>query len=536
MSLDPHRESVKRLLLPWNRDGAPGVAVSVTVDGAVITQVAIGRADLEQGTLIDRNSVFEAASVSKQFTAFAILLLEQDGLLSIDEPVAKHLPEMARFAPITLRQLMTHTHGLRDGFTMLTAAGWREEDFLANEQVFDIIVAQSRLNFAPGTAFQYNNSGYLLLAEIVRRVSGRSLADFCNDRIFKPLGMTRTRFQTNIGDIVPGRVQSYDVSEGRYRREVLSSIVSGPSGLLTTVADLSRWALNLESGALGGTALLRRMEAQARLPGGKTSYYALGQEFHAYRGLRTWSHGGRDAGFRSFLLRVPDERFSVAILANRDDVDAAAIAYQIADIYLSNRPAYRSETIDAGQPTSEDLAAYAGSYELYPGIIFDLRREGNRLLFASMGQGAPVPLPALSRRAFQLDADRHLSLVFDAPVNGRSPRLAYTIGLNGSLPAQRIELAPFDVRNVVLGDFPGRYASRELRTEYVVVEDAGSLVIRHPRRPAIRLRAYQRDMFMAVDDTPARLHFIRSASGQVTGFNLSVPLAENIEFQRAIGN
>ena len=530
---DSSRQAVERLLQPWNRPDAPGVAVSVTVDGTIAAQLAIGEADLEQGAMIGPHSVFEAASISKQFTAFAVLLLEQDGLLALDDPVSKYLPEMARFDPITLRQLMTHTSGLRDGFTLLTAAGWREEDFFANEQVFDMIVGQKQLNFAPGTAFQYDNSGYALLAEVVRRVSGFSLADFCEARIFEPLGMRHTRFQTDIADIVPARVHSYDVRKDGYRREVLNSVVSGPSGLLTSVGDLSRWALNLETGTLGGPALLRRMEEQAQLPGGATIYYALGQEFHAYKGLRSWSHGGRDAGFRSFLLRVPDQRFSVAILANRDDVDAAEIAYRIADIYLADRAVYRPAPVDESRPSPEDLAAYAGDYQLYPGVIFNLRKDGNRLLFTHMGQSEPVTLPALSRREFQLDAARHLSLVFDLPVKGRSPGLAYTIGLNGSLPAPRIELAPLPAPGGSLGDFTGRYFSRELRTEYLIVVDGGALLIRHPRRPTIRLRAYQRDMFMAIDGTPAQLRFLRSASGQVTGFSLSVPLAENIGFERA---
>ena len=527
------RRAVERLLQPWNSEGAPGVAVSVSLNGSPAVQLSVGQANLEQRTLIGPGSAFETASLSKQFTAFAVLLLEQDGRLSIDDPVTKYLPEMARFKAITLRHLLTHTSGLRDGLTMLTAAGWREEDFFSNEQVLDTVFAQTRLNFEPGTAYQYNNSGYLLLAEIVRRVSGRSLAAFCADRMFKPLGMTRSRFQGDIADIIPERVESYRVRKGQYRREVLSSVLAGPTGLLTTIDDLSRWARNFETGAVGGQALLRRMEERPRLPGGETSFYAFGQEFHVYKGLRTWSHGGREAGFRSFLLRIPDEQFSVAVLANRNDIDAAGLAYRIADIYLSGRSSYRPDPADTSVPEASELTAYAGNYELYPGIIFQLRKQGGGLSFTHMGRGKPELLPALSRSAFELDASSNLSLVFDPPVKGHSNGVAYRVGLNGSLPARRIELAPFDASGVALADFAGRYASRELRTEYQIALDSGSLVIRHPRRPVIRLLAYQKDMFMAVDETPARLHFRRDASGQITGFDLSVPLAENIAFAKA---
>lgn len=531
-SFDARAARVAALLEPWNRPDAPGLAISVTLDGALVLQRAAGSSDLEQGMAITPASVFQAASVSKQFTAYAVLLLEQQGRLSIDDPIARYIPEVMPLGPVTLRQLMTHTGGVRDTDTLMSAAGWRQEDLETNQQALDMTYAQRGLNFPPGSRFQYTNGGYLLLAEVVRRVSGQSFADFCRERIFAPLGMTSTRFEEDLAEAIPGRVQSYDVRGTRYRREILTSTITGPTGLLTTAGDLSRWALSFEPGGGGNHAVQQRMEEQGRLADGTQNYYALGQEFHIYRGLRTWSHGGRDAGFRSFVLRVPGQRFSVTILANRDDVDAAELAYRIADIYLSDHPAYREPPVDTARPTAEDLAAYAGTYELFPSLVFSLRRDGDRLMFKQLGDDDETALPALSRREFELDPRRHLSLVFATPVSGRSPNLAYKVGLNGMLTARRVDLLPMTANEVRPDDYVGRYSSRELGTDYRIVRDGSSLILRHPRFPPTVLRPYQRDAFTLRGEFLGRMDFERSASGQVSGFRLSVPVADDVRFER----
>lgn len=527
---DDRAAAVSKLLHSVAGPGQPGLAVAVLKDGGVAVRAVAGLADLEQATAITDTTVFHAASLSKQFTAFAVLLLEQDGKLSIDDPVSTYLPDTGRWPPITLRRLMDHTNGLRDLGVLLAMAGWRSEDLITDQQALDMVMAQNGLNFQPGAAFQYNNSGYVLLAEVVRRVSGQSLAAFCQERIFGPLGMTRTHFQDDVAMIEAGRAQSYAPIRGGFSRQVLNYAYIGPTGLQTTAEDLLRWAANFESGAVGGPAVFQRMEAVGRLNDGTESFYpyALGQERHVRNGRLVWSHGGRDAGFRSFLLRAPGERLAVSVLSNRSDVDASALAYRIADIYL---PPSTSPTEPAQIPTPGDLAAYAGDYELFPGLILHFSTDGDRL-FVSVGGQEPAALPPLSGRRFELDARAATSVVFDPPSAGKSPGLKYVLGLNGALSAARVDLAPFSPETVRPEDYVGRYHSEELSTDYVFEIDEGELVARHPRRPPIRMRAYQPDTFSGAGGPLSRVRFQRDGRGRVTGFELSGPVAEGVVFTR----
>jgi CubicO group peptidase (beta-lactamase class C family) len=526
--------AMRALLAPWDRTGGPGAQVVITLDGAPAARVAVGGADLEQGRAVTPTTAFHAASLSKQVTAFAVLLLEEDGALSVDDPLARHVPEAAHLGPITLRQLLNHTSGLRDQWTLLGAAGWRNEDLVTDEQALRMVLAQRGGNFAPGTAYQYNNSGYTLLAEVVRRRSGMSLAAFAKKRIFEPLGMTRTRFIDDASVLVPERASSYRRTEAGFAREPLNYATAGPTGLVTTAEDLTRWAANFESRRIGARRALDRMAEQGVLSDGTVNTYAMGQERRPYKGLDTWSHGGRDAGFRSFLLRVPAERFSVAVLSNDADFDSAKIAFAVADVYLKDRSAYRvSPPRRRTTPSAAQLKAYAGDYELFPGLIFSFRVDGRRLLL-SVGGGEPSELPATSDRTFVLNPDRDLAIEFPSMTSGKAPRLSYRVGLHGALPAPRVELKPLPANPTPLREFVGRYHSPELATEYTLAVEGDQLVATHPRRPAIPLRLYQPDTFSSGEFFFQRLAFERDGSGRATGFKLSGTNAENVRFVRSV--
>ena len=524
--------AVRALLAPWDRPGMPGAAVSITLDGKVVQHEEAGAADLEQNTPITPASVFHIASVSKQFAAFAILLLEQDGKLSIDDPLSRYLPEATRWAPMTLRQLLNHTAGVRDFGTLMPAAGWRGEDLITDGQVLRMVLRQRGGNFAPGAAYQYNNTDYALLGEVVRRVSGKPLREFCDERIFRPLGMRDTRFADEVESFVPHRVPSWQSSGEGYVRAVLSSATTGSTGLLTTAADLSRWALNFETHVVGNAALFARMQEQGRLTDGTINFYALGQERHAWRGLDTWSHGGRDAGYRAFLLRVPGERFSVAVVANANDVDTSEIAYGIAERYLSHRPGYRAPAPDNGRPNRRQLAAYAGDYELFPGYFFRIGTDGRRLLVSTLDDTKPEELPALASNRFLLSGKFNQVLEFPGHGKGPPDRLHFVIGQYGRIDAPRVKLAAFDPAGVHADEFIGRYHSDELDTDYVLTVEDGRLRVSHSRWPTATLQPYQRDLFRSSAWFLQRIAFRRDGSGRVTGFLLSGPIAENIVFER----
>jgi CubicO group peptidase (beta-lactamase class C family) len=336
-----------------------------------------GMANLEHGVPIRPDTVFDIASVSKQFGAMAVALLEAEGRLSLDDDVRKHIPELPDFGRrITIRHLVHHTSGIRDWPGTLGIGGWNFQDVISFEQILRMAYHQRDLNFAPGDVYAYSNTGYNLLAEIVARVSGRSFRQFTGERIFRPLGMADTHFHDDHTEVVPRRAESYRPGpDGRPRHVVNSLTALGSSSLFTTVNDVAKWIANFhgDAPAVGGPAVIARLHEQGVLNSGERIAYAFGQSVGQYRGARTVSHTGSWAGYRSVLTRFPEQGFAVAILANTADMNPAAIANQIADIYLADAlgpaPAAGAGRRGGGpaagtpwRPTTAEFEAYAGVY------------------------------------------------------------------------------------------------------------------------------------------------------------------------------
>ncbi len=278
----------------WSKPATPGAAVAVVEHGKIVFEKGYGIANLEYDIPITPDTIFHVASVSKQFTAMAVVLLELDGKLSIDEDVHKYLPELPEYGhKITLRNLLQHTSGIRDQWQTLATSGWSLEDVITQDQILRMLFRQTELNFPPGSKHLCSNSGFTLLAEIVRRVSCKRMPDFCEERIFRPLGMTRTHFHIDLHSVVHGRAYSYFQEKGGYRNAPLNYANAGATSLFTTAGDLARWLDNFRSHKVGGAAGVARLQE-------------LGVALGSYRGLRTISHGGADAGFRSNVEWFPD--------------------------------------------------------------------------------------------------------------------------------------------------------------------------------------------------------------------------------------
>ncbi|HOD10164.1 MAG TPA: serine hydrolase domain-containing protein, partial [Flavobacterium sp.] len=289
-------DAVDQLIAKYAKPNEPGIAVSVIKDGAIVYKKGVGIANLEYGIPITTSTVFHVASVSKQFTVFSILLLEQDGKLSLDDDIRKYLPEMPNYGnPITLRNLANHTSGIRDNTDLAYLIGTTENDLFSNEQAVKLITSQKGLNFIPGEEFEYCNSGYILLAEIVKRVSGQSFSEFTETRIFKPLKMKNSVFLDNPEMIVKNKAYSY-FKQDTYYKSLLNFSFVGSTGLNTTVEDLSLWALNFENKTIGNNIIFDKMNKKSQLNSGEIINYALGQETKNYKGLNVLFHGGGDAG------------------------------------------------------------------------------------------------------------------------------------------------------------------------------------------------------------------------------------------------
>jgi len=352
----------------------PGCAVGVGLDGRPALQRAYGMADLERDVPNAAGTIFEAGSVSKQFTAAAVLLLARDGKLSLDDAVRKYIPELPDYGvPLTIRHMLTHTSGLRDWGEVAGIGGWpRGRRVHTHAHVLDIVSRQKALNFTPGTDWSYSNTGYNLAAIIVSRVSGQTFADFSRDRLFRPLGMTHTSWRDDYTRIVKGRAVAYDSTPDGYHEDMPFENVYGNGGLLTTVGDLLRWNENFVTPAVGDAAFIKEEQTPGRFTDGRAHDYALGLYVRPWRGVPEVSHSGSTAGYRAFLARYPDQHLSVAVLCNAGDANATQYAHAVAEAYLGGvlKPAAAPAGggRGAGQGTPEfqadaaDVASYPGRY------------------------------------------------------------------------------------------------------------------------------------------------------------------------------
>jgi CubicO group peptidase (beta-lactamase class C family) len=368
----PTAARVDPIFARWNAS-TPGCAVGVGVDGAPVLERAFGMADLERDVANTADTIFEAGSVSKQFTAAAVLLLARDGKLSLDDPVRKYIPELPDYhVPLTIRHMLTHTSGLRDWGEVAGIAGWpRGRRVHTHAHVLDIVSRQTALNFTPGTDWSYSNTGYNLAAIIVSRVSGQSFADFSRDRIFTPLGMSHTSWRDDYARIVKHRAIAYESSGDGYREEMPFEDVYGNGGLLTTVGDLLRWNENFVSPKVGDRAFVAEEQTPGRFNDGRPHDYGLGLYVRTYRGVREISHSGATAGYRAFLVRYPDQHVSVAVLCNSANANPTQYAHAVADLYVGSAFSAAPPVAAGGgprgapaafTPAASDLAAYAGRY------------------------------------------------------------------------------------------------------------------------------------------------------------------------------
>jgi len=502
----------------WSRPDGPGCAVGIARNGRTILTRAYGSADLEHATPNRPDTVFEAGSVSKQFTAAAILLLVRDGRIALGDDVRKYVPELPDYGEtITIDQLLSHTNGLREWSSLVEAAGWpRTTRFHSNADALAVVLRQRALNHAPGAEHSYTNSGYVLLTAIVERVSGLSLPEFTRTRLFEPLGMRRTRWRDDFRRVEPGRAIAYRRPErgGGWEQAMPFEDVYGPGAVLTTVGDLLVWNEALASGRLGAD-LTRQIEERARLDDGRQIEYARGVSVTRFRGTEEVAHSGATAGYRAWLGRWPAHRLSVAVLCNAGAADATALAHAVAERLL---PPPEVELGPApAVAASHDLAPRAGLFvSQLTGRPFRLEVRNGRL---AMVEGPE--LTALAPDRFDL-AGQEVRFVTPDSIELLNPDV-------GTIRFLRSD--PYAPGASDLEEFTGRYASDEVGAIYRVRAAEGGLVVEvegAPRRVAT-LRPVYRDAFMAGDSL---VRFRRSAGGRVVALSLGMPRLRDLAFRR----
>ncbi len=401
---------VDRIFGELNRADGPGCTLGVDRGGDPIIRRGYGMASLESRTPLTEFAILESGSVAKQFTAAAIVHLALRGRLDLDDPVRKYIPELPDYnRPVTIRMLLHHTSGVRDMWTLFALAGNEPGTVLFTmAQALRMVYRQRELNFTPNDRYLYSNSGFLLLSEIVKRVSGMPLSQFSRDVFFRPLGMDHTQWRDDWNRVVPGRATAYSpAAEGGFRVDMPFMNVYGAGGLLTTVGDLLKWNANLDQPRIGGSVWADTMQRRGRLNDGRTIEYGFGLVATTYRGEREISHSGATGGYRTYLARWPDRRLSIAILCNVANANPVALGHQVADIYLGPKPVAPPTTSPASATAGTGpVASLLGRYRASAteDVLTIAEKEGHLVV----DLGAPFPLTAVSPdhlRAIDINAD-----------------------------------------------------------------------------------------------------------------------------------
>ena len=522
---------VDPIFAAWNRADSAGMAVTVIERGVITFSKGYGSAQLEHDIPITDRTVFHAASISKQFTAMAILLLEQEGKLSLDATVGQYLD----WAPhtthaITVRQLIFHTSGLRDMTDLLKVAGWHDGDVVTQQQVRYLVSRQRELNFTPGSRHEYTNSGYFLLAEIVAAVSGQSLREFAEQRIFKPLGMQDTHFHDDPTMIVRNRAHSYETApDGHVRDALLNYATVGSTGLLTTSRDLALWLDNFRTARVGGRAVIEKMQQTGVLNDGTRIDYAYGITVGDFLGRKVLWHGGLDAGFRSIVLWFPESDTGLVLLSNLADVVPATPIAKLAGLLFPAAPASATAAVvssGAEQGEREPYADFAGEYLTDLGEPIRIRSE--RGLLSMRFQDRWHELTPVGPNEF-VAAAANVQLKFPEAGSSDDARFIY---VGHPLRARRIErIAP--PPQAALAALEGIYFSPEIDTYYRVCIGAGrgQLALQGGRIGSLPLSYFDPDLF--VSDYFQQVRFVRNQAGTPTALRIAIGrMPTGIEFRR----
>lgn len=529
-------EQVDKLFEKMDRTISPGCAVAAMRDGKILYQRGYGMADLDHNVPITADTVFHVASMSKQFTAAAIVMLAQERKLSLDDEVRKYVPELPDFgAPVTLRQLVHHTSGLRDQWELLGLAGWRYSlDLITDDDVLSIMSRQKDLNFPPGSKHMYSNTGYTLLAQVVKRVSGQSFREFTTSRIFQPLGMRNTHFRDDHAEIVKNMTYGYVPAKDTFRISITNFDTVGATSLLTTVEDLALWDENFYNPRVGGPEMIRQMLERGKLSDGEQLDYAFGLVIGKHRGLATVDHAGGDAGYRSDMIRFPDQHFTAVCLCNRADSNPSELTLQVAEIYLAKEMT-AADKVDAGpgktvQLAPEKLAAKVGTYiKAEGGQTLSITLKDDKLHITPGAGEDSYEMNALSENDFRL-ATAPIDFKFEALKPGGPLRLIVKHGEDK--PEVFEAVSPFTPSTSELSSCVGFYYSEEIEPIYVMKIDDGKLVLHTLKNKPDTLRPISPDLFAGSMGT---IRFKRNAQRQVSGFVLNADHVRNMRFQKGSG-
>ncbi len=528
---DETTDRVDKVFAQWDATTTPGCALAVIRDGRIIYKRGYGMARLEDGIVMTPDKIFDIGSVSKQFTATCVAMLARDGKLSLDDDIRKYFPALPQYGrPITVRHLIHHTSGLRDYNGLLMLAGFRPESDCPNvDEALRIIFQQKRLNYPTGEEYSYTNTGYFLLGQIVEKVSGQTLNQFAQDRIFQPLGMTHTLYQDDHRQIIRNRATGYEQIEKGYRLSMSNWDETGDGNVYTSVEDLYLWDQAFYNNKLG-QELIEMLHAVGVLNSGKKLDYAFGLVVTEHKGLKHVGHGGAWAGFRAAISRFPEQKFSVICLANLSSINPSELCLRVADIYLADlikEPAKAEMEKPKPFPLSQkELEDKTGNYRderFGQWIVVSVDKD--KLKAAVFGREF-ILTPTSPTTFAALEAPFPVTIEFPPQEAGR-PATAVFKGRGEA--TKFVKAAPVKpLTEAKIEGYAGTYVSEELLgAHYRLDVGKGTLVVSFRSIPPTPLKAMAPDQFAAGF---FNLDFVRDKGNKISGFKLNLGRVAGIVF------
>ncbi len=508
----------------------PGCALGVYRKGKILYAKGYGMADLNLSVPITPQTVFDIGSTSKQFAAASIVLLANEGKLSLTDDVRKYIPELPSYGKvITIDHMLRHISGLRDYNGLLFLGGHFFEDFTGDDDALAIIVAQHALNFTPGTKWDYSNTGFFLLSVIVKRITSQSLGDFAKARFFTPLHMPITHFRTDHTALLRNRATAYSPGEkkGSFVIDMSDWDQAGDGAVNTNVLELAKWDANFYDAKVGGRALIDRLQERGMLDNGDTLQYARGLFVDTYRGLRRVHHGGAWAGYRAMLMRFPDQEVSVGLTCNVGDADTQGRSESVADVVLARtfkepkggtKPAVGA---GASAASAFDATPFVGTYfsDEEQGVLSVDNAQGKAMLLVS-GRSLPLESAGTERLTARGGA---IALDFS------NARQSVTLTMLGRASGMYGRVARATPTEAALAEIVGSYYSVELLTTWRVRIDGGKTLISGRAVGESALDPVIKDGYAS----PAGfVIFTRGSDGKINGFDVTASRMKKIHFEK----
>ena len=530
------KEQIDSLFTEWDKANSPGCVIGIIKDGEFIYQRGYGIANLDHGIRISSNTTFDIASMSKQFTATAIILLQQQGKLSLDDSVRKYIPELPCYNKIiTIRQMLNHTSGLRDYENLLKLSGKEEEQVVTSQDALNIITKQKKLNFNSGEDWDYSNTGFFLSSLIIERVSGLSMKVFSEQNIFGPLGMKNTFFLDNRSDIVPFRATGYSPNEtGGFQINMSNWEQTGDGAIQTNCNDLLLWDKNFYDPKLGGLDLIKLLTTTGKLNSGENLYYTLGLFKESFDGIELFHHGGNFAGYSSEFLRFPNEHFSVICLSNLASFDASALAREIATIYLSdeikriNKLEYKKGTKSIKPLSIKNINSFVGYYHTeYNDILREVSEENKKLYYVRNSENKSELIYQGNDEFIIKDIGIAVKFSYDENKNVS----AMNIKVGGVKPTILYKYTPVNFIKDKLIDTNGDYFSDELNITYNLQLGDSALILTPKNGDPLIMNPVTENSFVD-ESNEVSIELIRNKNNKIDSFYLTVSRVRKILFRR----